>query len=1472
MKVRVLHWISSTQSKETLFGLDQEFMIWEDDTLQTVYSKLSHYLNIQAPVYIWMTHGKQEVPLGIKITTSWDDWQSNPWKALDKDVPKASLKYRLKEILCTRIKRACTEITLNVVSQEDFASYSEAFKGHYFGSYHIQSKERLLKQDTLIRSLMDVSTDKIIQDTMSYKYIAVNGDLNQTVLLTEAFEKAPINKDIPLVQCILDVSHNLYKIYQDHKVHEEDLSQWLSLEKLPKTACLVAYLKVTRDTYGRLVCDKNGHIEWSGRIDPKIQLDESSVEKSIRSVEKWCHQTFGKKISFVPSALSVRVDIRLAHPNLSGFAEIARRFTSVFHIRELEAQQLILEAKRAVSTTQFDNPSDYIKSRINLGILTNDIVREVQELYGLTENEANQELIYAQTVTLKKEEPKKYKVRIPTVLIRCSLTGVGMRVAIEQAKTWRDIDRTLHYLRSCMAIWELVAEKQIEFKKPPSISSSESIIPSSPSSISAVSSKGLDFSLSSSSSSGGAGIFMNALQQADAELFKYPRYARDCGAPRQPIAITNEEKAKMDPKSYDSIIENYGSDKSHEHNYICPRIWCPKSRIALTPEKLNELEGRCPGPYHEEPIKLYELAYWKNDPKQEHHIGFIRSKDNPNQCLPCCFKEYKERVIRECLPSSPKKSPSKKKAPVPQQDTYLFSTPAPIDANRWGVIPQTLHDAFVPNVTYELCTKALSMIPCFVRRGIDHQHDSLLNAIGIALGFKEKSKLRLIQELKTGMNPGLFISLQEGQILRSFIEETVNIEERRFPKRRALAKWLRSYPDYVRRFDLMDVVHLLESSEDIHSVVQPLRWRLYREVAIYDAYQRFWKYMESNERKNPSFVFDMLHAMNIILMVWEQDGTGQVQLQCPLVPDPHLLDALHSQDDIQVIMLLKDGEYYEPLEWKTRSGEGQLKLTRSIAAPFVAQSAIYLGKCPGLEVRPKWLKEVLNLELWAQYFLKEPDAFKIRYIVLNPSLRITHLQTKGGAWIELPDRGLSIHYFKEVFDSFPKAKILYHEDVMGQTHSLRLYKPDVRLYAGKVVHSGCGFTIGNLISEDEYYYKTMLSVPAVVYPIEGPILRIGDGDAKEINTYEVDLRKRAIAKTVLLHYDVFAHLLETRQESGKELVQRLKDYSMWKDTSDSLLEEGVEWIVYNSPWNRKQFVNAMALIGVQQRLPWYSYEIQQKQKGWIFSQNAIERGLPEKILRSESTVQPWFKSIQRVEEIPIQKMVDKKTEERDCQWLPIPSKWTQFRASSWPNYRVCKSVKSDYILDVLKEVADKLDRSWNSQEVESLIIQRVSQLWGYNFDELASLIDMNPDILSQWNSILQKNRKKGVDMVEKDFKRMTLQQWQEFIQKWKPSVNELFLFYSAKLLKVNIFVIYERSKKYGGEKVKRGDIKDLALSSSLYTWTEDKQKWDRMPCVFFSKIEPSEYAILVGKGGRILHLVKDLESDIRELLQFHAHQ
>ena len=57
---------------------------------------------------------------------------------------------------------------------------------------------------------------------------------------------------------------------------------------------------------------------------------------------------------------------------------------------------------------------------------------------------------------------------------------------------------------------------------------------------------------------------------------------------RQPIVLTKEEKDNIDenyPGAYDDFLQ-YGTTKKHKDSfyYICPKIWCPKSKIALNYE------------------------------------------------------------------------------------------------------------------------------------------------------------------------------------------------------------------------------------------------------------------------------------------------------------------------------------------------------------------------------------------------------------------------------------------------------------------------------------------------------------------------------------------------------------------------------------------------------------------------------------------------------------------------------------------------------------------------------------------------------------------------------------------------------------------------------------------------------------------------------------------------------------------------
>lgn len=1465
MQINVVHWLSDKLQKEyTLSG-------WEDDFLQTLYSRIVYELKLSSPrIYVWS--GKKS--LGIHVTTKWKQWNVNPFKSLpfQSEAPSCTIKTQLKELLC-QYSHKCNQLHINVVHESALNNVTNNFMNHYFGNWHLQTEDRLIRQDELIRNLINVSTEAVGIETISYKYISVIADLEQSVLLSELFEKAPVSKNVPLVQCVLDMSHNVYKLYQQHTLADETLQLWFS--QIPKTACFVAYIQWVDEIYGRLVCDKKGHIEWIGRIDVRTAFDKNIYQKRIHECELWCNKILDKKIKFKPFLLSARVDLRTSNPSLAGLADICSRFPLIFTIQSLESHQLILQAKRVSTSTTYDNPFDYIKSRLNLGILQTDVIREIQGLYGLTETQAIQEMTDAQT-DVKQEIQKKRKIKQPVLTITCTLTGVGIRVTLEQANSWRDVERTVEYLHHCMAIWETAKGMKSKLPVPTILSSSSSPISTQVSSSS--SDKGLEKSFSiSSSSSGGAGIFIDELQKADPQLFRYPRYARDCGAPRQPIAVSDEEVANINPKSFDSIIKSFGSDEAHKNNYICPRIWCPKSRIALTDKELADLDGKCPGPYFETPAKLYEYSYWNNDPEQPHHVGFIHSKDDPNVCLPCCFKDYRQKRIDECT-VKPEKKPSSKeseskekksKKPVPQQDTYLFTitTPAPIEANRWGVIPKVLHDAYTPQITYEMCTKSLSMMHCLVRRGILHKDDSLMNAIAITLDYQDKEAL--LKFLKTILNPFIFIQLQGGKLLKYFLKDSEPIEQRSFSKRRAIAKRLAKWKDYVKEFQLEDVLHLLEQSDVIHSTQQTLIWKVDREVAILDAYQRFWDMLESNEIKNPQWLFDALWRCNIVMMVWEKDTEGQIKLQCPMIPDPHQLDALQHRNDIKVIILLKDGDYYEPLEWKSRSGAGVLSMTRALTAPFISQSALYLGKCPNIEVRPKWLNTILSLNNWTKYFLTHPSDFKVANIILSPTMRVVALWLVGGAWITLPDNGTSVHYLQDFVKSYKNVSVLYNEDISGNIRKIRLFKEDIEILAGKIVKLKGGLDIGKQIKDEDFYYNTIFTVPSVIYEEEGPWIRVSEEDIHTINTSKVDLRKRAVMKTISLHYDRFASILERKTEHSvqiKELTKLIHTFVQWKDISDAQLTEITEWLAYNSPWTHQRLVTSLALLGTHTRLPWYSNEVIKIKNAWIFSQNAVETGLP----MIKKQIAPAITFITKRIEVKPEKVVEKDESAlfTQCKWEAMPNNWTKFRASSWTQYQMCHPPSVTYINSVFEEMANKINHLWNREEIIAIVKKHVRNLWSYNFEELSILLTEDSEIFKEWNKSLNVNRKKPDDLIEKDLRTMTLAQWNAFISHWTPSVNELYMYYVSKLFKINIFVIYERIKKYGSAQgVKRGDIQYLSLSSALYKCSAD---WKKYPIFFMHKWESNLYGPIIHKSGRLLHYYNALETDIRDLIDIHS--
>ena len=228
-----------------------------------------------------------------------------------------------------------------------------------------------------------------------------------------------------------------------------------------------------------------------------------------------------------------------------------------------------------------------------------------------------------------------------------------------------------------------------------------------------------------SSDESGVGMtitFRNYFRQnrtKDLELFFFPTnqdfyspYSSKCGAvdKRQPILLTPTEMLNLqntNPDGYkliEPLINNFkketenlkisktewGSSIDNKNFFICPRIWCTRCKLVLTPEQLyesvshkqpkfNENEGRCPfcngsiiqgqtiqndetifirrahhywaDPNTKEDYKKTEMwnKYLKGTEKDA-YVSFLDPSLHPkNMCMPCCnsnpLGNYKKCMI-----------------------------------------------------------------------------------------------------------------------------------------------------------------------------------------------------------------------------------------------------------------------------------------------------------------------------------------------------------------------------------------------------------------------------------------------------------------------------------------------------------------------------------------------------------------------------------------------------------------------------------------------------------------------------------------------------------------------------------------------------------------------------------------------------------------------------------------------------------
>lgn len=372
---------------------------------------------------------------------------------------------------------------------------------------------------------------------------------------------------------------------------------------------------------------------------------------------------------------------------------------------------------------------------------------------------------------------------------------------------------------------------------------------------------------------------LRALQRADPDLFsnrnsdgikRGKSYAAICGAVdvRQPIVISEEERARMErerPGSSGHAIA-YGSTPERRANnrYICPKVWCPKSRIAMTSEEFERAGKRCPVPDVDEKPIVFDNNYWNGKPR---HPGFLDSKNHPaGLCMPCCFtKQFNN--FDKCLVSDAEDTPT---AGRDEDDVrYIMGeTSLPLTEGRLGMIPRAIQAAFhgtqdTRHGEHVLlpgqCGKAdngsgqfTSTTNCFVRRGVARGKQNFLNSV-LDLLRKDlpaevtRDTRSFVRYVCDNLQPHVFLAMNQGMVARLFMPTEAStastkatVEERRHFESAFLAS-----TEYHKVMNLQDVVKLLRTHARTRSTGPGGREdpRVVRENLIFSAFERFKAYM-----------------------------------------------------------------------------------------------------------------------------------------------------------------------------------------------------------------------------------------------------------------------------------------------------------------------------------------------------------------------------------------------------------------------------------------------------------------------------------------------------------------------------------------------------------------------------------------------------------------------------------------------------
>jgi hypothetical protein len=1519
--IKIYQWTSAND--KNLFEFDADHInevIYQDFTIEDAVNRigiyiLNHLKRPAEPFYIWS--GNQSLLFDIK-DVKWKGYDVNPFNATDYNSAQLaepiSYVYHDKELF----HKYGHKTSFNIVFARDLPQELRGNK-YYFSDLKYDSYKQYKKQDDKLRQLQNVDDMGVKNAAEYFTHIDFKMQL-KNVVLADIFDIIHTRPDIDMIQWIDDPTRVLYKLSKKHRIKKDWFLSWTNIDKVAKFNVINIYSIVSAYGYCKISIDATGMLLVNYVFDSRSFTKMKVVGQHKKRMVVFLQNMLKQKVVLRDVSINAGMRLQVYNSNFKLLIKTLGEYINIFHIIKSESHKnkmsIICAYKRSSNFNQNIDIYDYIRSRIQLGLSKEEIVQELNNL-GIAGN--INEMIMGEMNNMASHETQQLKdgskinIKNQGTVVKIETYSQGYDVLITNCPNKLEMDFLLYWLSKIIAT---TIEKQkpgkpgkpekpgnVVQEQPKEPSPKARSVSSSMSSVDDGSVNYDEFDFDDDSMGGGSvggaqnNYLIDMLQEADKELFAN-NYARNCQKSFQPVVISREQKNELERNNqmhFDNIVE-YGSRNNNLNFYGCPRLWCPVSKVPLSPDDPN---AKCPGE-NEEPMQMFAI----NDKNKKRYLKLFKPNEK-GMCIPCCgIKPPKTDEINKCKAYlSPKDGP---KTDVPSasrgdaadaadavdagevgaagevasvaepndDEYYIMNQPAPIPVGRYGNIPEYMHNIlFDGSVPFASCSKTLQKAQaCFVRKGIaNDRYNSIILVICDVLGFKNKKDF--IKDVKKRLDVLTFLSLDNGNIVKQFMSMREIV--------------LSDHPKLLaafRRFRKNALWNLHIAEGDL---------ALSRALNIFHAYSRYIDYISAEDfhiEKDPVHMYSLVMTLyDITLLVWEKDSDAVI-LSCP--------QQTYAKIDFNpsIAMIIKDGSgsYYEPLVFKQR-GSPATTIFKINDYPKLKE---VIGNCAFDGQSIDVYKKLYTYNNWVKTSaLQNQKKYVIKRVFVNNDLSIDKMATGCGMLLQFPVISISLLPLIIKDMGIDATDVLFYDDIIDTKYDINVRKTDMAIFSKKCKELGITYDAGSIFNDAGIDQYSVLNLAMGKLPAGLMIHARGFKEAHRGSKKWYELQKMVV-KTVLKKYgdQELQGLMNMNRESKIGLLMRLFDGIPEKKKIQIILEE----IPTTSVADLKQWISNMA---VQYKYNFLSSVVNEQKAEFVFSQNAfIVNGIktvPIKLLKYNKAFPMDLldanidaKDVKKgpVKNVNMKNIEIKNSGRRspaDAQDRELPSmfvgkheklgtKWVMHKKSKWNNMVY---IKSAYSMNSLPEFVAWL--SWKlglNITYDDVLIAAKKRHYDILDDQDAMfLVLQDQSYFQEWLRVVKKKFATVQIFWDNFYSGLTKDQRRKYLSEIIDRVypNDLFIISISRLFNVSILTLHRgKYGKFDTVENVRGDLHDLILSSTLYP---AQNNIGARPLIIFNKVNEkqfSAYYLVVDKNMKDYIYLKydDLPQNVKSLTDGHLSQ